>query len=124
MIDTENFKKLLETELESLVKELEQIAKLDESTGDWVAIPATEDIGNADKNLVGDVTEEWNERRATLANLEMRHRNVARAINKITEGTFGTCEIGGTEIELERLEANPAARTNIANKDRENELPL
>ena len=47
-----------------------------------------------------------------------------RALQKIKAGAYGVCEISGEPIEVERLAANPAARTTLANADREKELPL
>tara|TARA_B100001989_G_C24513065_1_gene451524 strand:- start:303 stop:674 length:372 start_codon:yes stop_codon:yes gene_type:complete len=119
----EQFKIQLEQELESLTTELEDIAQLNKQTGDWVAIPAGEDLKTADENVEADAVEDWNERRALLAQLEIRHRNLKRALDKIDSGTYGVCEISGEVIEEERLAANPAARTNIANRDKESELP-
>ena len=120
----EEFKPQLELELTKLIKQLETVAVKHPETNDWVAVPVAEDIGNADPNLSADAVEEWNERRALLAQLEIRYRNVTRAIDKINDGTFGQCEISGEPIEIERLTANPAARTNLANIDREKELSL
>jgi RNA polymerase-binding transcription factor DksA len=118
------FSQVLEAELRTLVDTLNEIATLDDSTGDWVAVPETEEQSEADANSEADHTEAWNERRATLAQLETRYRNIVRALDKIQTNTFGKCEISGQPIELERLEANPAARTNLANIEREKELPL
>ena len=69
------------------------------------------DTSSADLNDVADRTEEYDERRATLATLEGRYNDIRRAIKKIEDGTYGICEMGGEEIEEDRLEANPAART-------------
>ena len=117
------YKTILEDELTSLTETLEEIATLDKSTNDWVAVP-TVDSTSADENIEADGVEEWNERRATVGQLETRYRNVQRALHKITEGSFGVCEISGKEIEQTRLEANPAARTSLEHIDRETELPL
>ena len=89
-----------------------------------MAIPDKADLGNADENVEADAVEEWNGRRALMAQLEIRYRNIKRALEKIANGTYGICEISGEPIEEERLHANPAARTNLANIDREKELPL
>ncbi|MCA9355134.1 hypothetical protein KC865_01100 [Candidatus Kaiserbacteria bacterium] len=124
MLDTEIFKNRLESELAKIVSELETIAVLNPRSGDWVAIPVAEDLKNADENVEADAVEEWENRRALLAELEIRHRNIVRALEKIKTGTYGICEISGKEIEGERLTANPAARTNLANMEREKELPL
>lgn len=124
MINNEEFKIQLDSELLKIVEELETIATLDPSTGDWVAVPVAEDLQTADDNLEADAVEEWNSRRAILSQLEIRYRNIKRALEKISNGTFGVCEISGQEIEHERLVVNPAARTCLANIDRERELPL
>lgn len=124
MSQQEEFKQQLETALTKITAELETIATQNSTSGDWIAIPITGDLGNADENVEADVVEEWNERRALLAQLEIRYRNIVRALEKIENGTFGICEISGKPIETERLQANPAARTNLENIDREKELPL
>ena len=49
--------------------------------------------------------------------LENRLLDVKRALEKIDNGTYGTCEVSGEQIEETRLDANPAARTSIAHKD-------
>lgn len=114
----------LETELEQVVTELSVIASQAPHTGDWVAVPDGAQVGNADPNEEADTVEEWNQRRALVAQLEIRYRNIVRALEKIKNDTYGVCEISGEPIEEARLAANPAARTNLANADREKELPL
>jgi RNA polymerase-binding transcription factor DksA len=120
----EELKNQLEFALSQIVSELNTIAVQQPETGDWVAIPAIEDRANADANLDADVTEDWNVRRATLGQLETRYRNITRALKKFETGNYGICEISGEPIETERLAVNPAARTNLANINREKELPL
>ncbi|MCA9356981.1 hypothetical protein KC872_02110 [Candidatus Kaiserbacteria bacterium] len=124
MSQHEEFQIQLEAELKSITAELSTIAVNSPDSDDWVSIPDSEELGNADENVEADAVEEWNERRAVLAQLEIRYRNIKRALQKITDGTYGICEISGKEIETERLQANPAARTNLANMDREKELTL
>lgn len=118
------FTATLETELERVIQDLSSIAVYTEATDDWVAVPVASDLQTADENEEADAVEEWNQRRALMAQLEIRYRNIKRALQKLEEGTFGTCEISGQPIEEERLAANPAARTNLANMDREKELPI
>ena len=120
----DEFKTRLENELSEVVAELKTIATQNPNTKDWVATPPTESTGNADTDLNSDIAEEWTVRRANLSQLEIRYQNIKRALNKMEIGTFGICEISGEPIEEERLAANPAARTNLANIDREKELPL
>lgn len=118
------FKEQLEAELETITTDLQTIAVQNPETGDWVAIPVNEEIGSADDNITADIVEDWNMRRALMTQLEIRYRNISEALKKIESGTYGICEISGKPIEIERLTANPAARTNLANIDREKELPI
>lgn len=118
------YKTILNELKSQLTNELSTIAVFDQKTGDWEV--RMDDMVNleSDANEVADFGEEADERIATLAELETRYRNVIRALHKIESGTFGICEISGEKIEVERLEANPAARTCIAHKDDEYDLPL
>ncbi|MCA9363300.1 hypothetical protein KC851_03190 [Candidatus Kaiserbacteria bacterium] len=120
----EELKTELEKELAELTADLKKIAVLNPTTNDWVARPPIEDVASADKNTEADSAEEWGERRAVLAQLETRYYNLVRALSKFSNGTYGLCEVSGNPIEANRLKANPAARTNLANIDRENELPI
>jgi RNA polymerase-binding transcription factor DksA len=43
--------------------------------------------------------------------LEVQLVEVEAALERIEKGTYGICEISGTQIEEDRLDANPAART-------------
>ena len=119
-----HYKNILEGELLELTKDLKTIATQNPDTKDWVAVPVPTDLKNADENLEADGVEEWNERRATLGQLEIRYRNIVIALDKIQSDKYGVCEISGQEIEEMRLDANPAARTNLANIEREKELSL
>lgn len=124
MSPSEEFKSRLEAELELLTDDLRTIAVKDSTSDDWVAVPAADELGEADENVEADAVEEWEERRSLVAQLKTRYRNIMRALDKIAADTYGVCEISGEPIEIERLRANPAARTNMANMDREKELVL
>ncbi len=119
----DEYKKDLENEHSNLVSELETIAVQDTRTGDWIARPDAL-TGEADENVSADTTEEWNERRALVAQLETRYHNVSLALKKFTDNTFGKCEICEEQIENDRLNANAAARTCKIHLERERELPL
>ena len=123
-MNNDEFRSKLETELARITAELTLIGTQDPTTGDWEATPNADEFGNADENVEADATEEWGTNRSILTELETRYRNIKRALEKIEQGTFGICEISGEPIEPERLAVNPAARTTIANRDRERELPL
>jgi DnaK suppressor protein len=123
-MNNDEFRSKLEAELTRITAELTLIGTQDPTTGDWEATPNADELGNADENVEADATEEWGTNRSILTELETRYRNIKRALEKIEQGTFGICEISGEPIEPERLAVNPAARTTIANRDRERELPL
>lgn len=115
-------KESLEMQRKTLITELESIAVQDRKTGDWVAKPVSASV-DADTNLTADNVEDWNERRALVAQLEMRFHNVSLALEKFETGSFGFCEICNEHIEVDRLEINPAARTCKIHLERERELP-
>ena len=123
-IDTTAYKQKLEEELIKITEELSGLGIHNpENPDDWIAVPKEEMKGEADPNVAADQVEDWDERRAVLAQLETRFNNIRRALRKISEGTFGTCEVYGEPIEGDRLDANPAARTCKAHMNEENNLP-
>jgi DnaK suppressor protein len=125
MLDTTVYKNRLEEQLERVKKDLSQIGVYNEVTDDWEAVPDSEEsVQNSDINDEADVVEDWNERRATLSDLEREYSDLKRALGKIENGTFGICEISGAPIEEKRLEARPEARTCIAHMNEEGQLPL
>jgi RNA polymerase-binding transcription factor DksA len=103
-IKLEEEKKLLESELSSL-------GRLDKTTGEWQATPEAQTAPEADENDLSDRSENYEERSATTATLRARLDDITHALARIEDGTYGTCEVCGAQIEEDRLEANPAART-------------
>lgn len=125
MIDFTSHKNKLEAQLTTVITELSTIGVLDVSTDNWEAVPEHEEgVTHADENTNADMTEDWNERRATLSDLEREYRDIKRALTKIEIGTYGICEIGGEIIEAERLAYKPDARTCTAHMNEEATLPL
>ncbi|MCB9818830.1 TraR/DksA C4-type zinc finger protein [Candidatus Nomurabacteria bacterium] len=117
-METEKFKTALKVELDRLNSEMKELGVKNPGVkGDWVERTNDLDTVSADLNDVADRTEEYDERRATLATLEGRYNNIKRALKKIDEGNYGICEVSGEPIEEDRLEANPAARTCKAHMD-------
>ena len=112
-IDTEHFKKKLEDEKRLLVEELSNIGAINpQNSSDWEAVLKKEEsMDTADPNVAADRHEEYEKRHAIIDELEIRLHNVGDALKRIEEGTFGVCKIGGEQIEEDRLNANPAART-------------
>ena len=119
-IDTKHFKEKLEQELETLTEELQKVGRINpDNKNDWEAKGAEMDIQQADQNERADAIEEYEINRAVLQSLEVRYNNVKGALKKIENGTYGVCEVDGEQIELKRLEANPAATTCTMHLDKE-----
>lgn len=124
-METETYKATLTTMLASITEELSTIGVHDpENDANWEVTAKDFALGKADPNIVADQVEDWDQQRSTLAALEARFNNIRRALGKIEAGTFGVCEISGEEIEADRLDANPAARTCKAHINEEATLPL
>lgn len=114
MIDTSHFKQKLEEEKTRLEGELSGVGRVNpQNPDDWE--PTTGDINvmQADKNEAADAVEEYEARTAVEVELENRLNEVKDALTRIEDGTYGTCAVGGEEIDPKRLEANPAAKTCV-----------
>lgn len=114
MIDTKIYKEKLEKELTLVESELSEIARKNPSNPkDWEAIET--DMGNdgSDPNDVADEMENFEENQGIVRNLEVQYNDIKSALDKIENGTYGKCEVGGEDIPENRLEANPSARTCI-----------
>jgi RNA polymerase-binding transcription factor DksA len=111
-IDYRHFQKKLEDEKKRLEKELGKVARKNpDNPSDWEPIPGGRDVSQADENTVADSIEEYEEHGAVTGTLEARYKDVLSGLDKIKHNTYGTCETCEEEIEADRLEANPAART-------------
>ena len=91
----------LERKRRGLLAELERLTQ-----------PPEQGAGVGFGKRVGDGTTEAVERLATTATARSLHRSLAdvnRALERIAEGRYGTCEVCGREIAGERLEALPAS---------------
>lgn len=123
MIDTAHFKAVLQKDLETLIPQLEELGIHNpQVTEDWIPLPQDSEISESDENVAADRAEDLEERTATLGALEARYNNIVRALSKIEDGTYGICEVLGEEIESDRLEANPSARTCKAHMEEETGL--
>ena len=105
------FKDKLVAEEAVLKEELKAIGKQD-STGDWSAVPQSQDGGaESDEADQADFVEDFESKIARLGSLETRYNEIKRALERIEQGTYGICLKSGKLIEEDRLEANPAAET-------------
>ena len=64
-------------------------------------------------------TTNYQKRIGLVAELETRYNNIKKALENINNGTYGICLLCGKKIELDRLNANPAAKTCKEHVDKE-----
>jgi len=124
MKETEHYKKALEKELASLTEQLDKLGIKDPNDpSNWELKAPQIDVMRADENEAADKNEAWHIDSIVLDELEMRYKNILHALQKIEEGTYGVCEVSGEQIEEDRLDANPAARTCREHVGKEDTLP-
>lgn len=119
-IDYEHFKNKLEEEKKLLEKELGKVGRINpDNPSDWEATPvlADRDVSSADENTVADSIEEFEDNTAIVNTLEKRYNDIKSGLDKIKHKVYGICQVCQKEIEVERLEANPSARTCIEHVD-------
>lgn len=124
MLNLTEYKHRLEADLERITNELNTLGIYNSETDDWTENLGEENITEADDNVEADTAENMEERRATLADLEIEYRNTKIALQKIANGTFGLCEISGEPIEEARLNFKPTARTCTKHMNDESQLPI
>ena len=95
------FKKILFKEREEIVGEVKQISKSSKEMGQ----DGIQDIGDEAANMYNkQVLLSLNETE------RMRLKEVDEALDRIVNGTYGTCEGCGGPISLKRLEVRPVAK--------------
>ena len=110
-METTEYKHRLTHEKEKLESELLSVGRRNpENPNDWEPVPQ-ETEPEADPSDVADKIEGYEENTAILKDLEIRYNEVLAALVRIEQGTYGICEIGGENIEEDRLNADPAAKT-------------
>ena len=118
-------KQTLLAEKAKLEAELPSIGAQNPSNpADWVPNVSDLSTDEADRNEAADKFEELQTNMGIVNELEYRLRNINRALEKMEKGEYGFSEITGEPIEFDRLEANPAARTEKAHMSEEDTLPL
>lgn len=115
--DLEELRARLETDKEQLEEELSSHGRVMDETGDWVGASQGFEGEEADPNDVADQIEELSTNVPLVEELEQKHRDTIDALQKMDEGVYGICEVSNEPIPLDRLKANPAARTLIEHAD-------
>lgn len=104
-------KGILLKEKAELEEDLARIARpIEPKTGDYET--NFDEVGTDREDNTTEV-EEYTDNLPVEMTLEKKLKDVIDALEKIEKGTYGTCENCGKEIDLERLKANPSARTCI-----------
>ena len=111
MLDKKKIKEKLEKERDILLEELRDIGKLNPETEEWEATPEELGAPESDENDKADRFEDFEARSSMLRTLEPRLNSILRALKNLNKESFGKCEVCKKDIEISRLEANPAART-------------
>ena len=111
MLNKKNIKDKLEKERDLLLEELRDMGKLNTETDEWEAIPEELDFPESDQNDMADRFEDFEARSSMIKTLGPRLNNILKAIKGLNRESFGKCEVCGKDIEVTRLEVNPAART-------------
>jgi DnaK suppressor protein len=101
-VDPEGVRRVLETERDTLRAEI----------GEITATPRDPMASVSFGKRVGEGTSQAVERITQVdaaKHLQAKLRDVERALEKLDEGTYGVCDVGGEPIGQERLEAIPWA---------------
>ncbi len=115
-MNTTLMKEKLQTEKVTLEGELAEHGRFNAETGNWTGSAVTSTSEGADVNITADTMEELGTNSAVVEELEIRYKDVLHALQKIEEGSYGMCEVGGEAISEERLAVNPAARTCVSHQ--------
>lgn len=120
----QELKTALLKERDLLTKELETIATPDPNVkGDWDIKHEewSEDQITSREALEGDESvnesDEDMKNKALSDRLELRLKEVNEALERMESGTYGMCEACKKPIDIERLKANPAAKTDMEHAD-------
>jgi RNA polymerase-binding transcription factor DksA len=111
ILDKEKIKEKLEQERKILLEELQDIGKFDSETGKWEPVPEEVTYNESDQNEMADRFEDFEERSSLVDVLGGRLKNILDALEHIQKESFGKCKICKKDIEMDRFEINPSAKT-------------
>lgn len=111
MLDKKKIKEKLEAERDVILEELRDMGKLNPGTEEWEATPEELNTPQSDQNDMADRFEDFEARSSMMKTLVPRLNNILKALKGLGRDSFGKCEVCKNDIEMTRLEANPAART-------------
>ena len=111
MLDKKKIKYKLEKEKGILLEEMHDIGKLSPQTNEWEAIPEEREFRESDQNDMADRFEDFEARSNMIKVLECRLNSILDALKNLNKVSFGKCEVCKKDIEMARMEVNPAAKT-------------
>jgi RNA polymerase-binding transcription factor DksA len=121
-LNIQKYKEELVKEQARLIEAMKTIGQLSDIVpGDW----ETHMDDSQNETSFDDLPNKFEEEstnEGVLETLEERLREVTDALERIQNKTFGICMITGKPIEPEVLDANPAATTCLAAKEKTKEL--
>lgn len=92
------------------------LARIDELTADMDAMVEASRDSNADDEHDPEgqtIAFERSQLAAVTAQIREHLSEIDAALERVADGTYGVCEVGGEPIPVARLEARPTARTCI-----------
>lgn len=107
-------KEALLKEKAELEENLSRIAKPVDNKGDYKT--SFEDIGTDREDNTTEV-EQYADTLPVEITLEKKLQDIIEALEKMEKGTYGVCTECGEAIEIDRLRANPSAKTCIKCKN-------
>ncbi len=110
-LDKKKIKEKLEKERDVLVAGMKDMGKLNPETNEWEAVPEEMNYVETDQNDMADRFEDFESKSSMMKVLESKLNKILNALKGINRESFGKCEVCKKDIELARMEANPAART-------------
>ncbi len=111
MLDKKKIKEKLEKERDILLGQLQDIGKLNPETNEWEAVPEEQDSRDSDQNDMADRFEEFEARSIMIKALEARLNDILSALKTLNKTSFGKCSVCDKDIEMARMDVNPAAKT-------------
>lgn len=107
----EELRGALEAEKDSVEEELAEHGR--KVGDDWQGTAAGFDADEADQVDAADKLEELAVNVPLVEELEQRYKEIVAALKRMDDGSYGIDERTGEPIDIDRLEANPAATRNI-----------
>ncbi len=111
MLDKKKIKEKLENERDVLLEQIRDIGKLNPETNEWEATPEELNSRESDQNDMADRFEDFEARSIMIKVLESRLNNILSSLKGLNRESFGRCEVCKKNIEMDRMEVNPAAKT-------------